>query len=183
MAFNVMFWLTNAVKYINVQVYIVHYIWLWLLWCFYATLKHREQESGFICVIKFSVHSDFQTPINSRTLTWPWQSSTFSLGVATVSLSPCLTLAENRGCFSTLGVARVWTLTFLCLFSAAASCPIILSCILLQWAITSLSTASGLGPTARPCGCTGEQLSMFSRSSDSLSRCRARNGSLRSYWP
>lgn len=74
-------------------------------------------------------------------------------------------------------------LTFLCLLSAAANCPIILSCILLQWAMTSLSTARGFGPTARPCRCVWGWVSVLWRSSGSLSRCRARNGSLRSYWP
>lgn len=74
-------------------------------------------------------------------------------------------------------------LTRLCLLSAADSCPIILSCILLQWAMTSLRTASGLGPTARPCRLVRVWVSVFWRSEGSLSRCRARKGSLRSYSP
>lgn len=162
---------THAVEYkmchLMSHISFLFFTCLWLL---------GKRESDFIFVIKFCFYSDFQTPINCQSL---------SMALIRLHVIPGCGHCLSDSLFDpwVLWLLRAWTLTFVCLFSAAASCPIILSCILLQWAITSLSTARGLGPTARPCGCTGEQLSMFCRSSASLSRCRARNGSLRSYWP
>lgn len=149
-------------------------LYISFFWLAFDFLGSGNQVSSVSSNLRFT---HIQTPINCQSL---------SMALIRLHIIPGCGDSLSDSSFDlgwVLWLLRAQTLTFECLFSAAASCPIILSCILLQWAITSLSTARGLGPTARPCGCTGEQLSMFCRSSASLSRCRARNGSLRSYWP